>query len=139
VPDRVLVSPARRALQTWERANASLVPGPPPIVDEQIYDDTVEALLAAIEGPPEDVRTRAVVGHDPSVGELVEVLDDGQGSLATRQEAQAGFRTGGVAAFLLAQPFAAITPGAATLTDVAVPGDGPGSARWMPEVTAGGE
>src|SRR3954453_21218407 len=30
------------------------------------------------------------------------------------------------------------TPGAATLTDFAVPGDGPGAARWMPEVTAGG-
>ena len=29
VPDRVLVSPARRALQTWERANTSLVPGRP--------------------------------------------------------------------------------------------------------------
>jgi phosphohistidine phosphatase len=126
-------------LQTWERANASLVPGPQPIVDEQIYDNTVEALLAAIEETPEDVRTLAVVGHDPSVGELGEVLDDGQGSPAPRQGARAGFRTGGVAAFLLAEPFAAITPGAATWTDFAVPGDGPGSARWMPEVTAGGE
>jgi phosphohistidine phosphatase len=126
-------------LQTWERANASLVPGPQPIVDEQIYDNTVEALLAAIEETPEDVRTLAVVGHDPSVGELGEVLDDGQGSPAPRQGARAGFRTGGVAAFLLAEPFAAITPGAATLTDSAVPGDGPGSARRMPEVMAGGE
>jgi phosphohistidine phosphatase len=52
VPGRVLVSPARLALRTWERANASLVPRPQPIVDEQIYDSTVEALLAAIEETP---------------------------------------------------------------------------------------
>jgi phosphohistidine phosphatase len=75
------------------------------------------------------VRTLVVVGHDPSVGELVEVLDDGQGSPAPRQDAWAGFRTGDVAAFLLVEPFADITPGAATLADLTVPGDGPGSAR----------
>jgi phosphohistidine phosphatase len=56
-------------LQTWARANTLLVPGPQPIVDEQVYDHTVEALLAAVEETPEDVRTLGVVGHDPSVGE----------------------------------------------------------------------
>jgi phosphohistidine phosphatase len=117
VPDRVVVSPARRAVETWKRAGASLGEGHQPVVDERIYDNTVEALLAAIRETPEGVRTLAVVGHNPSVGELAGVLDDGQGSPAARRDVDAGFPTGAVAVFLLATPFAGLTPGAATLSD----------------------
>ncbi len=48
VPDRVLVSPARRAVQTWEQAGAALSSAVPPIGDARIGDNTVDALLAAI-------------------------------------------------------------------------------------------
>jgi phosphohistidine phosphatase len=123
VPDHVLVSPARRAVRTWEGAGAVLGTGLRPVVDARIYDNTVEALLAAIRDTPEEVGTLAVVGHNPSVGELAGVLDDGQGSPAARRDVEAGFRTGGVAVFLLGTPFAGIAPDAATLSDFTVPGD----------------
>ncbi|MCW2576341.1 MAG: phosphohistidine phosphatase, SixA [Modestobacter sp.] len=122
VPDRLLVSPARRAVQTWEAAGR-LLQGPRPIVDPRIYDNTVEALLAAIGETPEDVRTLAVVGHNPSIGELTAVLDNGQGNPAARRDVEAGFPTGGVAVFTLPTPFAAIAPGVARLDDVTVRGD----------------
>jgi phosphohistidine phosphatase len=60
VPDRVVVSPARRAAQTWERAGAPLEPAPQLIVDERIYDNTVESLLEAIR---EASRRRAHPGR----------------------------------------------------------------------------
>jgi phosphohistidine phosphatase len=123
IPDRVLVSPARRAQQTWERAGAAAAPDLRPIVEERIHDNTVEALLSAIRETPEDVRTLALVGHNPSVAELADILDDGQGSPESRRDLDAGFRTGGVAVFLLAAPFAGIEPGAATLDDFTVPRD----------------
>ncbi len=123
VPDRVVVSPARRAVQTWEQTGAPLVPGLQPLVDARIYDNTVEALLAVLRETPEDVGTLAVVGHNPSVGELARGLDDGEGSPAARREVDAGFPTGGVAVFVLATPFAALAPGAATLSDFTVPSD----------------
>jgi phosphohistidine phosphatase len=122
VPDRVLVSPARRTVQTWELAGAALAPGPEATVDPRIYDNTVEMLLAAISEIPEDVRTVAVVGHNPSVGELAGALDDGLGNPEARRDLDAGFRTGGVAVFSLATPFSSIAPGEATLSDFAVPG-----------------
>ena len=123
VPDQVLVSPARRAVQTWELASGRLPHGRPPTVDPRIYDNTVDALLAAVRDVPDEVQALAVVGHNPSLGELAAVLDDGQGDPAARERLDAGLPTGAVVVFTLGTPFAAIAPGAATLTDVAVPGD----------------
>lgn len=123
VPDRVLVSPARRAAQTWEAAGVALLSGPQPVVDERIYRNTVESLLAAIRETPEEVRTLAVVGHNPSVEALARILDDRRGNPVARRALEAGFRTGGVAVFGLGRPFADIVPIGATLSEVAVPGD----------------
>lgn len=120
VPDRVLVSPARRAAQTWEGTGTT--PGRR-IIDGRIYDNTVEALLDAIRETPDDAQILAVVGHNPSLAELAEVLDDGRGSPDARRRLDAGFRTGGVAVFTLAAPFAEIAEGAATLSDFTAPGD----------------
>ena len=122
-PDLALVSPARRAAQTWELASAMVTSGRPPVVDPRIYDNTVESLLEVIRETPDGVRTVAVVGHNPSIGELATVLDDGKGSPAARSAADAGFPTGGVAVFVVPTSFAELAPGAATLDAFTVPGD----------------
>lgn len=122
VPDRVLLSPARRAVETWEGAAGGLEPKPDSIVEPRIFDNTIESLLAAIREVGDDVRTLAVVGHNPSIGELARALDDGQGSSTARAEIEVGFRAGGVAVFSVGAPFAALVPDAATLEDFAVPG-----------------
>jgi phosphohistidine phosphatase len=123
VPDRVLVSPARRAAQTWELAGASLSPALRPVVDGRIYDNTVEALLEVIGEAPDDAGTVAVVGHNPSIGVLAAELDDAQGDPGARSGVHAGFPAGGVAVFDLATPFADLASGAATLSAFSVPGD----------------
>ena len=123
VPDRVVVSPAVRARQTWELASARLAPDLTPIVDARLYDNTVELLLAVIREAPDDGSTVAVVGHNPSVGELASVLDDGEGAPAARRDLGTGYPPGAVAVFELATSFAAVAPGTATLTDFTVPGD----------------
>jgi phosphohistidine phosphatase len=121
VPDRVVVSPARRAAQTWDVAAARLRPHVQPVVDPRIYDNGVEALLAVVRETPGDVRTVAVVGHNPSIGELAAALDDGRGDPAARRAVESGFPTAGVAVFSLAGPFADIAPGTATLDDFTAP------------------
>jgi phosphohistidine phosphatase len=119
VPDRVLVSPARRAVQTWEQAGA---PVPPPVVDLRIYGNSVDALLAAVRETPDVVATLALVGHNPSIRELAGLLDDGRGSPAARRALEAGFRAGGVAVLDLDVCWADLAPGTATLTRYEVPG-----------------
>jgi phosphohistidine phosphatase len=122
VPDAVLVSPARRAVQTWEQAGGVLAPGLRPDVDGRIHDNTVESLLAAVRDTAEDIGTLVVVGHNPAVGEVTGALDDGRGSPAARRGAEAGFPAGGVAVFDLPGAFADVAPGTATLADFTVPG-----------------
>jgi phosphohistidine phosphatase len=117
VPDRVVVSPARRTRQTWARAG-----GTPPVVDPRVYDNTVADLLAVIAETPDEVGVLVVVGHNPSIGRLAAVLDDGQGDPGIRRYVNAGFPTGTVAVLQPATSLAAITIGGARLVDVAVPG-----------------
>ncbi len=117
LPDRVVVSPALRAVQTWEMAAAALQPRVPPEVDGRIYDNTVDRLLAIVRETPEEIASLVLVGHNPSMGELAAVLADGQGGVPG-----GGFPAGAVAVFDVAAPFPALAPGAATLSAFAVPG-----------------
>jgi phosphohistidine phosphatase len=121
VPDRVVVSPARRAAQTWATAAAQLT-SVEPTVDRRIYDNTFDAVLAAIRETPDAIRCLAVVGHNPSIGALAHELDDGRGPAAARDSLAIGFPAGGVAVLELAEPFTALAPAAATVTDVLLPG-----------------
>jgi phosphohistidine phosphatase len=118
VPDHVVVSPARRARQTWERAGS---PGTTPTVDPRVYDNTVDDLLAVVREVPDDVTTLVVVGHNPSIGQLAADLDDGEAASQLSDQVRRGFPAGGVVVFELSAPFVDIGPGAATLTGVRWP------------------
>jgi phosphohistidine phosphatase len=120
-PDRVVVSTARRAALTWTHASAALPATSPPVVDERIYDNTVEALLDVIRDTPAEVQTLAVVGHNPSIEQLAHALDDEQGERAARDELADGYSTSGIAVFTVPGEFADIRPGAATLTHFSAP------------------
>jgi phosphohistidine phosphatase len=122
VPDRVVVSPARRAVQTWAAAASRLTGAPEPTVDTRIYDNTFDAVLAAIRETPDAIRCLAVVGHNPSIGALAHELDDGRGPAAARGSLAIGFPAGGVAVLELPEPFTALAPAAATVTEVLLPG-----------------
>jgi len=113
VPDRVVVSPARRAAQTWAAA-AERLAAAQPSVDPRIYENTFDAVLEAIHETPDDVGCLAVVGHNPSIGGLAHELGDGS--------FDSGFPAGGVAVLELPGPYAALGPGTATLTAVHLPG-----------------
>jgi phosphohistidine phosphatase len=121
VPDAALVSTALRARQTWAAVAESLGADPEPTVDQRIYDNTVDALLDVIGELAGEAGTVAVVGHNPSIGELAFALDDGEGNDSARRPLHAGFPAGAVAVFQVDVPFAELGPGVATLEEFAVP------------------
>lgn len=121
LPDRVVVSSARRARQTWDRATEALSAVPDAVVDERLYENTPELLLEVIQDAAEDVTTLVVVGHNPSIGQLLRVLGDESGDPNARADLESGVPPGTAALFALEVPFGEVEPGRARLTAVRLP------------------
>jgi phosphohistidine phosphatase len=119
--DRVVVSPALRARQTWERAQSELAGMVPLDIDGRIYDNDADTLIGVIRDTPAELRTIALVGHNPSFAVLARELDDGQGDPEARQRLQSGYATSGIAIFELSGPWSDLGPASATLRSFAVP------------------
>lgn len=119
VPDRVVVSPALRARQTWERAATGLTGASEPVQDERIYDNSVDDLLAVVRDTPDDVGTLAVVGHNPGIQEFAISFDDGTGDDAAREDVTGKYPTGALAVFTVDDPWSRAAAG--TLTAFAAP------------------
>jgi phosphohistidine phosphatase len=97
VPDLAVVSPAARAVQTWECA-ARHLPGVPEVsFDDGVYDNVVERLLAVVRDVPGRVRTLLLVGHNPSTQALAAQLAGGDER--ARRELEGGFPTSTLAVF----------------------------------------
>jgi phosphohistidine phosphatase len=72
-PDLVVISPARRAQETWERVQ--------PFLGEietrrdgRIYEAPVGRLLEVLRGIESETRTLLVIGHNPGFEELAKLL-----------------------------------------------------------------
>jgi phosphohistidine phosphatase len=116
-PDAVLVSDALRTRQTWE--HVALGAG----WDEDLADFS-EALYAAgtdsafdlLRETDASVRTLVVIGHNPTMASLAELVDDGEGdAAATTGMLTRGFPTAAVAVFTVECVWADLGPGRARL------------------------
>ncbi len=71
-PDDVVLSGARRTVETWAGMAPSFDPAPPARIDATLYDAPAEAILAALN------RSRAptmlLVGHNPDIAECARRL-----------------------------------------------------------------
>jgi phosphohistidine phosphatase len=104
--DLALCSPARRVRQTWELASAEL-PDEPPIREEpRIYFGPLIDVVRAL-----DVTTALLVGHNPDLEDLVEVLTG----------ESVPFKTSTIAVLRSEQPWRDAGPGWAQVTAAATP------------------
>jgi phosphohistidine phosphatase len=120
-PELVLSSSARRAVQTAELVVAALAPEVELVVEPSLYqagaDDIIE-MLRLLDG---DASSVLVVGHNPTVHDLVLLLlddEDTEGRARLRQ----GFPTAALAvAALSTSSWARVAPGTATLLELRTP------------------
>lgn len=115
-PDRVVVSPARRAIETWAAAAGQLPDPPRPDEDERIYDNTVDALQEVTRDTSAEVGTLVLVGHNPSMHGLAVAVDDGQGDPQLRSTLAAKFPTAAIAIFDIPEDWTVFDHG--TLSDL---------------------
>ncbi|MPZ83019.1 MAG: histidine phosphatase family protein [Actinophytocola sp.] len=72
--DLVLCSTAARARQTWRLAEAALEPAPAVRHDERVYAAGPQDLMSVLDELADDIAAAALVGHNPGLSELVDVL-----------------------------------------------------------------
>ncbi len=96
IPDLALVSPARRARETWDIVRKDL---PKAITQRDapgIYEVPAEAILEVIRTVEPDVRTLLLVGHNPGMEDLAALLAK-TGEADALQRMAEKFPTGGLA------------------------------------------
>ncbi|PZW51131.1 phosphohistidine phosphatase [Humitalea rosea] len=125
-PEIVLVSSARRTLQTLE----ALAPleGPPMVVPtDDLYLAPWTRLLEELRRVRETARSVLVIAHNPGLHELALALA-GTASMAAGGDAlrlAEEYPTGALAEFALAAPWSRIGPGSGRLIRFVVPRDLP--------------
>lgn len=96
-PDLALVSPALRARQTWQCAEA-VFPQTRVDISPSLYNAAAEDVTAVLAAAP--AVTIMVVGHNPSLQELAySLLDEGAGTPDQIEAVSAGFPTATAAVF----------------------------------------
>ncbi len=124
-PDIVLVSSARRTLQTLE----ALTPFEDGALIEPmdaLYLAPWTQLLAELQRAPETARSLLLIGHNPGLHDLAMALAD-PASLARRgaeaKRLAEGYPTGALAEFTIASPWRQLQPGGARLVRFLAPRD----------------
>ena len=125
VPDVVLVSSARRTLQTLE-AFAPFEQGALVEPLEALYLASWQQMLDVIRRVPETARSVMLVGHNPGLHDLAMGLADpnapAKDAPMLRRLAE-GYPTGALAEFLVATPWQLLESGTGRLVRFVVPGD----------------
>ncbi len=96
VPDLVLASTATRARDTWALVAEAFRNAPPVSYDERLYETGPKAILDAIKSTQRDVHVLLVVGHNPGLRDLAELLI-ASGDVDARQRLLEKFPTAGLA------------------------------------------
>jgi len=115
LPDLVLVSPAKRTLETLH----ALEPwDDTPLVDplDDLYLANETLLLRTLQGVAETVRTVLLIGHNPGLHDLALRLADPNASPEKPLHAvRDGFPTGALAEFSITGPWARLGAGSGRL------------------------
>ena len=126
-PDLVLVSSARRTLQTFE----ALEPwDETPLVEpmEALYLADLPSLMATLRGVAPTVRSVLLIGHNPGMHELsVALVGAAAMSLANEMTRRLGegFSTGALAEFAVVEPWDRLAEGGGRLLRYFAPRDLP--------------
>lgn len=123
VADRVLISPARRSRETWDLISAQLPPVKVVASEPRIYDASAARLLGVVREQPREVHTLMLVGHNPGLEDLAEMLVAG-GAASHLTKMSEKFPTGALAVIdLPVDEWSATTPAIGRLDRFVTPRD----------------
>lgn len=119
-PQVALVSGASRAQETFRLLAAELDEQPEARITEDAYYAGAGELLELVRALPAATASALLVAHNPGIGMLASLLDDGRSSADGVAGLQGGYPTSAVTVFELSGDWAELDPGAARLTAATV-------------------
>lgn len=92
-PDHALISSATRTQETWEAVSAGAGWSLAAVFDEGLYSAGPDTTLDLMREAPTEARALFVIGHNPTVAYLAQMLDDGEGDPAASADMAGGYPT----------------------------------------------
>ncbi|MFF5251861.1 SixA phosphatase family protein [Streptomyces leeuwenhoekii] len=121
--DLALCSTATRTRETWKLAVHEFPQRPKTVYEERIYEASPGELIAVLNETPDDVQNALLIGHNPGMQGLAEVLAGAAEEDARSRMAGRGFPTAAFAVLSFTGSWKTLEPGVATLLDYWAPAD----------------
>ncbi|BAC74180.1 MULTISPECIES: SixA phosphatase family protein [Streptomyces] len=119
--DLALCSTATRTRETWKLAVHELPHRPKTVYEERLYEASPGEIIAVLNETPDDVQNVVLIGHNPGVQGLADILaGSAEGDTRTRM-ADRDFPTAAFAVLSFDGPWKSLEPGVATLLDYWAP------------------
>ncbi|MEV5440350.1 histidine phosphatase family protein [Streptomyces sp. NPDC052682] len=119
--DLALCSTAVRTRETWKLAVQEFPQRPKTVYEERIYEASPGELIAVLNETPDDIQNALLVGHNPGVHGLAEILAGSAEGDARERMSRRGFPAAAFAVLSFSGPWKSLEPGVATLVDYWAP------------------
>ncbi|MEU7383485.1 histidine phosphatase family protein [Streptomyces sp. NPDC042207] len=121
--DLALCSTATRTRETWKLAVHELPHRPKTVYEERVYDASPGELITVLNETPDDVRNVILIGHNPGIQGLAEVLSGSAEGDARERMSRRGFPAAAFAVVSFEGSWKSLEPGVATLLDYWAPSE----------------
>lgn len=115
VADHALVSAALRTRETWTTVAESAGWDVDPDLDRGLYTAEPATAIDLVTRVDDDVRRLVMIGHNPTMAYLAQLLGDGTAPAELERELLSGFPTSALAVFAVDGPWSGLTEGSARL------------------------
>ncbi|MGW5335736.1 SixA phosphatase family protein [Streptomyces bauhiniae] len=119
--DLAVCSTSVRTRETWKLAVHELDHRPKTVYEDRVYNASPGELIAVLNETPDDVRDAILIGHNPGVHHLVEILAGTAEGDAGERMSRRGFPTSAFAVLTFDGDWKDLEPGKATLVDYWAP------------------
>ncbi|MFI1415382.1 SixA phosphatase family protein [Streptomyces sp. NPDC020707] len=114
--DLALCSTATRTRETWKLAVQELPHRPKTVYEERLYEASPGELIAVLNETPDDAQNALLIGHNPGVQGLTDILV-GRSAADAREGVNREFHPAAFAVLSFTGSWKSLEPGAATLLD----------------------
>ncbi|MFE7978617.1 SixA phosphatase family protein [Streptomyces shenzhenensis] len=121
--DLALCSTAVRTRETWKLAVQELPHRPRTVYEERLYEASPGEIIAVLNEVPDDARNLVLIGHNPAVHGLAEILSGAADGAAGERMKRRGFPAAAFAVLTFDGSWKGLEPGAAVLADYWAPSD----------------